>query len=74
MPCLSPSDAGLLEAETVALVNEQIGGHLERVREEGWGEGRTLYDLRSVFFFFFFWPHLWHVEFPRPGIKPSLQQ
>ena len=29
---------------------------------------------RKSFFFFFFWPHPWHVEVPRPGIKPSPQQ
>ena len=23
-------------------------------------------------FLFFFWPHLWHVEVPRPGIKPAV--
>ena len=31
-------------------------------------------SLHTDFFFFFFWQHLWHMEFPRPGIKPALQQ
>ena len=26
------------------------------------------------FLFLFFWPHPWHVELPRPGMEPSLQQ
>ena len=27
----------------------------------------------TIFFFFFLWPHLWHVEFPGLGVELELQ-
>ena len=29
--------------------------------------------LRTPFFFFFFWPHPWHMEVPRLGVELELQ-
>ena len=34
----------------------------------------TVETTLVIFFFFPFWPPLWHVEVPRPGIKPMPSQ
>ena len=31
-------------------------------------------QLHMFSLIFIFWPHLWHMEIPRPGIQPALQQ
>ena len=34
---------------------------------------KTLYMFKCRFFFFFLVTHLWHMEFPRLGVKLELQ-
>ena len=36
--------------------------------------GETWIQDFRLFVDFFFWLHLWHVEFPGPGIEPAPQQ
>ena len=35
---------------------------------------RLIFNFFNPFWFFFFWPHLWHADIPRPRIKPVPQQ
>lgn len=38
---------------------------------------QTIFNLDFfvfVFLYFFFWPRLWHMEAPRPGITPEPQR
>ena len=35
---------------------------------------KQLDGLRGILFFVFLWPHVQHVEVPRPGLKPKPQQ
>ena len=41
-----------------------------------WGVGSEVSQVAFLRFWEegFLWPHLWHVEVPRPGIEPVLQQ
>ena len=47
---------------------------LQGVGSDGRKKRKPIISLSLSSFFFFIWPHLWHVEVLRPGIKLMPQQ
>ena len=51
----------------------EVGPGLPCLRDRrGDSVAGTEKDVPRVFFFFFKWPHPWHMEVPRPGIESEL--